>query len=230
MHIAIGAVLALYSTGNLSGLVLQSGHGVTHAVPIHQGYAISDGIGRLDLAGHDLTEALAKRCVVAKATAEAIKEKLAHVALNVDSEKKVEKSYELPDGKSIAVGSEMFEVPEALFEPSRLGVKSCGGVHRLVCDSISKCDDAVGKDLYSKIVLSGGTTLLPGFDGRLKKEIGALVASGTTTKIVDNLSSRVYGSWFGGSILAALATFDEKWVTKAEYEEAGAVVVHKKCV
>lgn len=35
-------------------------------------------------------------------------------------------------------------------------------------------------------------------------------------------------AWIGGAIFARLDTFDQKVVTKAEYEESGPTVVHTK--
>jgi len=162
------------------------------------------------------------------------KEKLCYVALDYEKEmsisktsKSLERTHKLPSGEEITLGNERFRCPEALFQPSLLGMES-SGIHETTYNSIMKCDVDIRKDLYSNIILSGGTTMFEGIATRMHKEITALAPPAIKTKIVAP-SERKYSVWIGGSILASLSTFQQIWISKQEYEESGPLIVHRKC-
>eukprot|EP00003_Mantamonas_plastica_P013083 TRINITY_DN2304_c0_g1_i1.p1 TRINITY_DN2304_c0_g1~~TRINITY_DN2304_c0_g1_i1.p1 ORF type:complete len:338 (+),score=109.68 TRINITY_DN2304_c0_g1_i1:482-1495(+) len=253
-YIAIQAVLTLYAQGLLTGVVVDSGDGVTHIVPVYEGFALPHLTRRIDLAGRDITRYLIKlllhRGYAFNRTADfetvrQIKEKLCYVGYDMKQERKLAaettvlvEPYTLPDGRVIKVGSERFEAPEALFTPNLVDIDGMG-VAEALFDCINSADIDTRPEFYKHIVLSGGTSMYPGLPSRLEKEMRLLyldkVLKGDNSRMkkfkirIEDPPRRKHMVFLGGAVLAEIMKDREQfWITKAEYDELGVENALKK--
>mmetsp|Transcript_23379 Transcript_23379/g.43513 ORF Transcript_23379/g.43513 Transcript_23379/m.43513 type:complete len:385 (+) Transcript_23379:87-1241(+) len=244
------ATLSLYASGRTTGVVLDSGDGVTHCVPVYEGFTMPHAVTRMDVAGRDVTDYLMlllrkaghvfhtsaerevvrtikeKECIVAE---NLVKKELA--AANKHSDEDTAK-YTLPDGTILELGTERFRAPEVLFNPSLIGLEYAGA-HHCIVDAIFKSDLDIRKVLMSSIVLAGGSTMFPGYGERMLAEVRKAAPNSTTGNLKIRIAAppnRDQLTWIGGSILASLAAFKTMWVSKQEYEEGGKSVLHAKSI
>lgn len=227
----VQAVLALYASGRTTGVVLDSGDGVTNAVPAYEGFVLPHAVQRIDVAGRDVTEYL--QILLRKwgynfhtsselEVVKDIKEKICYVAFNgekSENEEEPEVPYKLPDGNVIQIGTEKFRAPEVLFNPALIG-QEYQGMHQCLFNSIAKCDLDIRRTMFSDIILAGGSTMFDGLGDRLLSEVRKLAPRDTKIKIWAP-PQRTLSTWVGGSILASLATFKNMWVSRRDYEEKG---------
>ena len=252
-YIAIQAVLTLYAQGLLTGVVVDSGDGVTHICPVYEGFALPHIVKRLDIAGRDVTRYLIKLLLLRGyafnhtadfETVRQMKEKLCYVGYDIATEQKLAQEttflvepYTLPDGRVIKVGGERFEASEALFQPHLINVEG-QGVAELVFNAIQSAEMDMRADLYRHIVLSGGSTMYPGLPSRLEREIKQLylerVLKGDTERLakfkirIEDPPRRKDMVFIGGAVLAdVMKDRDDFWMSKAEYEEKGLDVLKK---
>ncbi|TNM99472.1 hypothetical protein fugu_012505 [Takifugu bimaculatus] len=247
VYIAIQAVLTLYAQGLLTGVVVDSGDGVTHICPVYEGFSLPHLTRRLDIAGRDITRYLIKLLLLRGyafnhsadfETVRMMKEKLCYVGYNIEQEQKLAlettvlvESYTLPDGRVIKVGGERFEAPEALFQPHLINVEGVG-VAELLFNTIQAADIDTRAEFYKHIVLSGGSTMYPGLPSRLERELKQLYLERVLKGDVDKLSKfkiriedpprRKHMVFLGGAVLAdIMKDKDNFWLTREEYQEKG---------
>lgn len=245
----IQAVLVLYSQGLLTGCVVDSGDGVTFAVPVYEGYGLSQQIRRMNIAGRHITRYLISLLQLKGYdlnrsadfdTARQIKESLCYVAYDMEKERRLsiettvlETPYKLPDGRIIRVGRERFEAATVLWQPSKAGI-SAYGIDQWLFDGIWKCDIDLRPELFKHIVLSGGTTMLPGFSSRLSKDLKEIwlerVAKGDKSRLskfrlkIEDPPRRKNMVFLGGSVLSdIMKDQNEFWLNRKDWEEKGPI-------
>lgn len=247
VYVAIQAVLTLYAQGLQTGVVVDSGDGVTHVVPVYEGFALPHLTKRLDVAGRDVTRYLIKLLLLRGyafnrtadfETVRMIKEKLSFVSYDLDLDKKLAEetttlveSYTLPDGRVIKVGSERFEAPECLFQPHLVDVEQ-PGVAELLFNTIQSAAVDTRSELYKHIVLSGGSSMYPGLPSRLEKELKQLyltrVLNGDGNRLkafkcrIEDPPRRKHMVFLGGAVLAdIMKNRDSFWISRQEWYDQG---------
>ena len=235
-------ILSLYAAGLTTGLVIDAGDEDTHILPVFECYAMTHVQSTLEIGGKHINDFLKKLLAqnggkipknIETKVLRDIKENYCYIAYDIDEELQkadhlndIEKSYFLPEGQELILSTQRFKCVEPLFDPQLLQIQS-NGLPYLVNETIQKCGELKNK-MYHNILLSGGTSMFPGFKERLHKDLSQLVPSETTINIISP-EKRNISSWIGASVLSSLATFSQMWVSKAEYEETGSSIVHWKC-
>jgi actin-related protein 2 len=252
--VSIQAMLVLYAQGLLTGVVVDSGDGVTHIVPVWEGMCPPNLIKRLNVAGRHITRYLIKLLQIRGyafnrsadfETVRQIKEELCYVGYDLEVESRLAletttliKKYTLPDGRVIKLDRERFEASEVLFNPSLIDCES-PGMHRMLFDMIQEADIDLRPAFYKHIVLSGGSTMYPGLPSRLEKEMKDLyldeILKGDEKRLakfklrIEDPPRRKHMVFLGGSVLAdIMKDREEFWISKAEWEEQGEKILTQK--
>lgn len=247
---SIQAVLTLYAQGLMTGIVVDSGDGVTHICPVYEGHA--QPTAKLDLAGRDITRYLMKLLLVRGyvfnesadfETAKILKEKLSYVAYDYQKEYELAQNttvlvekYTLPDGREITIDQERFKCTEALFQP-HLVDNDRAGIAEMLYTTIQKQAVDTRPEYYKHIILSGGTTMIRGLPSRLEREIKQLylthILKGDISRLdkfkikVEDPPSRGHSVFLGGAVLSEIyKDRDEWWISREEYQEKGV----KRCI
>ena len=239
------ATLTLVSQAKSTGMVLDSGDGVTHIVPICDGYILEKSIRRINIAGHDISRYLAnllfKRGYRFFSSYDIdqvrkIKEGCCYLALDPLKEAHLftdttalNQDYKLPDGNWVTVRAERYQAAEVLFYPGLLG-KEEFNIADIVVDSFAETPEDYKVELASNVLLSGGTTMLPGFAQRLKSMVQEKMkerSMGFKIKINDPLNRKIL-VFLGAAIVSLIIESDpDQWISREEWLEEGSRCVYK---
>lgn len=239
------AVLSLYAAGRLSGCAVDVGHGKIDIAPVWEGAVQHNASKKFEIGGIDLTDLFAQELAKSNpkvsldlSIVEKLKETYACTAEDQKSYEEKNKTFQeekhtLPDGQVISIGKEGYTVGEALFQPSILGIEEYSIVEQLIrCASCVPFENQ--RQLLENTVLCGGTATMFGFEDRFQKE--AILASSTSirpalVKPPEYMSENMLrnSAWIGGAILAKVVFPQNQHITKAEYDESGPTIIHRKC-
>lgn len=263
LYIAVQAVLALAASWtsskvqdrSLTGTVIDSGDGVTHVIPVAEGYVIGGAIKNIPLAGRDITlfiQSLLRdrgEADTSLQTAEKIKQQFCYVCPDIVKEFKKFDQYPqekfaqyivetASQRKTVDVGYERFLAPEIFFNPEIFLSDYLTPLPTVVDQVVQASPIDVRKKLYKNIVLSGGSTMFKDFGRRLQRDIKTLVnerievsekLSGVKSTGVEvqviSHKRQRNAVWFGGSLLAQTAEFKSYCYTKQDYDEYGPSIV-----
>ncbi|GJQ10935.1 hypothetical protein GpartN1_g2726.t1 [Galdieria partita] len=242
--IASQSMLALYSSGKTTGIVVDSGDSTTSIVPIYEGYTVQNGIQQQEISGKHLGQYLARllwkkgyRFGLHHRESNVIrnmKENSCYIALdyrkeleNYNQGKLKGKCFQLPDDSQITLDIECFQCPEMLFHPQLVGIQSYGLVD-MMCKCIEETPFNIRKELWNNIVLSGGCMMITGIQDRLQKDLKSSIPSTAAFQIFRLPDTRL-STWLGGSILGNLPSFEKICMSLQDYKERGAAMIHERC-
>ncbi|NWV75966.1 ACL10 protein, partial [Dasyornis broadbenti] len=240
---ANSGILSLCAHGRVSGLAVEAGAALSHVTSVCEGRTLREGTCCLGVAGEQLSEHLERLLLespmepaalqaLTRKVLTQLKERCCYVSLDYERELWQKGShhparFQTPDGHWITLGKERFCCPEPLFQPKLLQ-HSCPGLHQLAWQSLQAAPEPVRRYLLGNIVLSGGSSLFPGFPERMCLELNFLYQGmGIQVEVLAN-PGRGTAAWAGGSMAASLTSFQHTWMTKGEYQEHGAEYVHTK--
>lgn len=240
------ALLSLYAVGRLTGCTVDIGHGKTEITPIVEGAIQQSAFRQMDLGGQDLDKLLLSQLLNSYPQLKLdtyalrnIKEKCCTVSPDADAYDLTESSckteeHRLPDGQVINIGRERMMVGEGLFRPKFLGMEEYGLPEQLLrCVTLGIPPESQ-KQIIENVVLVGGVSVMSGFEERFMGEATLASPPSLRPAIVkapeympDNTIKN--GAWMGGAILAKVVFPQNQHISKAEYDEVGPSMVHKKC-
>ncbi|NXC05749.1 ACL10 protein, partial [Orthonyx spaldingii] len=241
--VAHSGFLALCAHGRVTGLAVEAGAATSHVTSVCGGRTLREATRCLGVAGERLTRHLQRLLLdspaepalpqaLSKKALTQLKEQCCYVSLDYERELRENGSqqparFQTPDGRWVTLGKERFCCPEPLFQP-RLLQHSCPGLHQLAWQSLQAVPEHVRRHMLGNIVLSGGSSMFPGFPERMCLELNFLAqGTGVHIEVLAN-PTRGTAAWAGGSMAASLTSFQHTWMTKGEYQEHGAGYVHTK--
>jgi len=258
VYAQLPAALSLTSQGSHTGLVVDSGHGISYALPLIEGFVPPHAVQRLDFGGADVTAYLGRllseergfsplsgsgggSCSSSSgsrrrfAALRQFKEEHSYVALDFKEE--------LNRARSDSLGFERsMELPDGTLLAAGSERFRCAealfqpllagieaqGLHQMTHGAFKKCEVDLQRGLARNVVLTGGTMQLPGMEERMRQELQTVLPLSLQVK-VSRHPLPLYSAFAGGSITASMSDMVEKWTTREDYLECGLAALERCC-
>lgn len=237
MAVIPSGICALYASGRTTGVVLDSGAGVTHVTPVYDSFVIPSAINRINQGGDDVTEHLRNLLFERGLNftsphdvlqVKRMKESCGYISHDYEAEMKDSDEklaeFRLPDGQPVQIGKERFRAPEILFRPQILQTE-LPSMSEFVAAAVKGCGLDLRRALMGSIVLCGGNTLFKGYARRLEEEATTHFPGLFGSVKVLDAPDRLFSVWAGACVVASLPSFKANIVTKDVYEEHGPSIV-----
>ncbi|KAJ1450252.1 actin-like protein [Pelagophyceae sp. CCMP2097] len=252
LYLAPQAILSLYASGRTTGLVLDVGDGVAHAVPVYEGFAVPHAVTRMDVAGRDVGDRLTlllrrADCVLSTSAerdiAREIKERRCYVALDPAKDEHAFAALGAAAGNRRGADAPNSSAPQAMLHTLPDGSTVELGAERFRAPEVLFDPQLVGSEAGGVHTVVALAALKADLDLRATLYSQIVLAGGSTlfpgfgerllkelrSKLPPHAKIRIHApperqlsTWVGGSILASLPSFRTMWVSRADFEEHGA--------
>jgi len=237
IYFGLHPLLALFSVGKVTGLVVESGEGLTQIIAVQESYPLHHSAIRIPIGGIDITRYLMK-LIMRKGIhisseyeiehIRRIKEKACYLETDYESKLRLARGgmlegekFELPNGRTIVLHEEKFVAPEIIYRPSLIGLKT-KPLDEAITEAIFSVDIDVRPAMYPNIIISGGNTKIRGFIERLQNELLENIPERAKDKLnIGALKDREYCVYRGATILTNLPAFRKILITKEKWAEEG---------
>ena len=232
----LDSMLTLYSGGFQTGLVVEIGDSITRIVPIYEGYKLEHAVKILNIGGRLISRyaetilgevGFSADSSIRRELVRVLKEKACFVSLDYREDLKrseqYKKQFSLPDGSTLTLSKERFMIPEVLFNPALMNLED-QSLPKVIMNVIEACDMDIRPQLLNNIFLSGGSSMFPNLKSRIYQELELELARRKKKDQIIKIIApreRTFSVWVGGSILAMIPEFSEKWITRAQYFNEG---------
>jgi len=219
-----------------SGVIVYLGESISYISTIFHGFTNIMARDIYPIAGKELTDFFLNMLLTEKGSgrslyldkwlAKEIKEKTLLCVLGAEEEKKRVKEglskynqpVNFPDGSELVINSERFITTESLFNPKLIHIDYIG-LPEAISKVIKSWDRENWEELISSIILSGGTSLIPGLKERLTTELMSYFSDKIRNKInITAVSGRENMGWIGASILYTKNQLDKGWIQNPEFQ------------